>query len=179
MNRLFLAVWLALAGCSLGGPEAPTAQTHLVARMQGEWRIALTPVQRQQVRTMRFLLREPPPTNEEVQQLDLNEEEAKAAIHILQEIRYDPGGERTRQLRAAIAGLEQGELSISPDRLEIRVGGVTKAGSYEVGATTGDSAHLLLTPDGASKAESVALTLTPDHELIFGAGADAISFVKR
>ena len=44
--------------------------------------------------------------------------------------------------------------------------------------TTGDSAHLQLTRDDG-ETESVALSLTPKHELIFGEGADAIMFVKR
>lgn len=181
MRRAVLGWLLATTvGCSLGPtqPSAPSAEDHLVARMQGNWRIALTPAQREQVHTMRFLLQDPPPTNEQVQALNLSEEQATAALHILREIRYEPDGERTRQLRSAIAGLEQGELSIEPDRLEVRVGGVTKSGTYEVGATTGSSAHLQLTRDNGST-ESVALTLTEDHELIFGTGEDAITFVKR
>lgn len=181
MRVLILTAALAVTGCSLGPskPAAPTAESHLVARMQGEWRIALTPVQRQQVRTMQFLLRDPPPDNDEVRALELSEEEAKAAVHVLQEIRYDPDGPRTKQLRAALAGLEQSELTIGPERLEVRVGGVTKSGTYTVGATTGQSAHLLLLQDGAKKPESVALTLTDQLELIFGSGDDAVTFVKR
>ena len=180
IRTMLVCVSLWGAGCALGPstPEGPKAEHHLVARMQGTWRIALTPEQRQQVQTMRFLLREPPPTNEEVQALNLSEDEATAALHILREIRYDPNGERTQQLRSAIAGLEQSELSFGPERLEVRVGGVTKAGTYEVGATTGSSAHLQLTRDDG-ETESVALTLTDDQELVFGFGQDTVTFVKR
>jgi hypothetical protein len=179
MNRILLCIGLAVAGCSLGGDVAePTAESHLIARMQGDWRIALTPEQRRQVRTMRFLLREPPPNNDELAEFDLTESESRAAIVILNEIRYDPDGERTKQLRAAIAGLEQGELTIGPERLELRLGGEKKGGTYEVAATNGHSAHLRLTRDDG-KEESVDLTMTQDHELLFGEGNDAVRFVKR
>ncbi len=178
MNRIVLS-WAAMAmGCGLGTAPDPTKEDLVVARMQGEWRISLTPEQRRQVHKMRFLTRVPPPTNAELAEFDLTEEESQAAIIILNEIRYDPDGERTQQLRSAIAHLEQGELSIGPERLEIRIGEVKRAGRYEVGATTGDSAHLQLVHDDGTE-ESVALSLTPSHELIFGEGADAIMFVKR
>ncbi|MBO83890.1 MAG: hypothetical protein CL927_00910 [Deltaproteobacteria bacterium] len=178
MNRFALMAGLLGAACSLGADPAPTAQDQIVARMQGEWRISLTEQQRRQVRTMRFLTRVPPPTNDELAQFKLTESESKAAIIILNEIRYDPHGERTQQLRTAIDHLEQGELSIGPTRLEVRLGDVKKAGRYEVGATTGTTAHLrLLRDDG--KEESVALSLTPQHELVFGEGADSVMFVKR
>lgn len=180
MTRLTLAAWLACAGCSLGpdAPPAPTVEAEVIARMQGEWRIALTPAQRKQLHTMRFLLQVPPPSNADLKALELTEEESRAAILILNEIRYDPEGERTAQLRAAIAGLESGELSIGPDQLEVRLGGVKKSGRFEVVATTGDAVHLrLTTPDG--KEESVAMSLTPEQELLFGEGADSVRFVKR
>jgi len=178
MNRFVLLCAATSMACSLGSTSDPTQEDLVVARMQGEWRISLTPQQRRQVHTMRFLTRVPPPTNEELAEFDLTEEESHAAIIILNEIRYDPDGERTQQLRSAITNLEQGELSIGPERLEVRIGDVKKAGRYEVGATTGDSAHLQLVRDDGEE-ESVALSLTPEHELIFGEGSDAIMFVKR
>jgi hypothetical protein len=178
MTRIIL-LWTALSlGCSLGSAPDPTKEDLVVARMQGEWRISLTPGQRRQVHTMRFLTRVPPPTNEELAAFDLTEDESHAAIIILNEIRYDPDGERTQQLRSAITNLEQGELSIGPERLEVRIGDVKKAGTYAVGATTGDTAHLQLVRDDGEE-ESVHLSLTPTHELVFGEGPDAIMFVKR
>ena len=127
MNRVAL-LWTVLSvACSMGADPAPTKEDLVVARMQGEWRISLTPEQRRQVHTMRFLTRVPPPTNAELAEFDLTEEESHAAIIILNEIRYDPDGERTQQLRSAIAHLEQGELSIGPERLEIRIGEVKRA----------------------------------------------------
>ena len=178
MTRLvgcIAALWM---GCSTGAPVDATATDQVLARMQGEWRISLTEEQRRQVRTMRFLTRVPPPSNEALAELNLSEEEANAAIIILNEIRYDPEGARTQQLRAAISHLEQGELSISPERLEVRLGEIKKSGRYEVSATTGTSAHLRLTRDDGVE-ESVALSLTPEHDLIFGEGDDSIMFVKR
>lgn len=180
MKRLCMALWLACSACSLGpdAPPAPTVEAEVIARMQGEWRIALTAEQRKQVHTMRFLLQVPPPSNDDLKALQLTDAESRAAILILNEIRYDPDGERTAQLRSAIAGLESGELSIGPDRLEVRLGGVKKSGTYAIVATTGDAVHLrLTTPDG--KEESVAMSLTPDQELLFGEGADSVRFVKR
>ena len=178
MRHLAPFLALALAACSLDAPTTATSEDQIIARMQGEWRISLTAEQRRQVRTMRFLTRVPPPTNDELAQFELTEAESQAAIIILNEIRYDPDGERTKQLRTAIANLEQGELSIGPTRLEVRLGDVKKAGRYEVGATTGSTAHLqLLRDDGVE--ESVALSLTPQHELVFGEGADSVMFVKR
>jgi len=180
------AHWLLLLG-ALAGPSTscsgdpappPTAADTVVARMQGEWRISLTPEQRKQVKLMKFLLKEPPPSNADLTKLNLTDDEASAAVIILNEIRYNPTGERTGQLRGAIAGLESGELSFGPERLVVRLGGVQKSGVYEVVATTGNNAHLRMETD-AGKEENVSVSLTEEGELMFGEGVDAVTFVRR
>jgi len=181
MKRTSWLLWGALAlpvGCGSEPAPPPTDTERVVARIQGEWRISLTPTQRRQVRTMKFLLQVPPPSNDALAELKLTDDEASAAVVILNEIRYDPEGERTQQLRAAIAGLEAGELTIGPDRLEVRLGGVHKSGRYTAVTGTGDKAHLRLERDDGEE-ESVAVALTPEGELVFGEGVDAVTFVRR
>ncbi len=172
----------ALAGsvtsCSGDPAPPPTAADTVVARMQGEWRISLTPEQRKQVKLMEFLLQDPPPSNAELTKLALTDDESSAAVLILNEIRYDPTGERTGQLRGAIAGLESGELSFGPEQLVVRLGGVQKSGTYAVVATTGNNAHLRMKTDDG-KDENVSVTLTEEGELLFGEGVDAVTFVRR
>ena len=141
MRRFGWLLWGALAlpvGCSGDPAPPPTAADQVVARMQGEWRISLSPEQRRQARMMKFLLQEPTPSNDDLAVLKLTDDEAASAVVILNELRYDPDGERTQQLRAAIAGLEAGELSFGPDRLVVRLGGVEKAGTYTVVSSTGE-----------------------------------------
>jgi len=43
---------------------------------------------------------------------------------------------------------------------------------------TGDKAHLRLERDDGEE-ESVAVALTPEGELVFGEGVDAVTFVRR
>lgn len=181
MTRAGWLVWGALAmavGCSGDPAPPPTATEEVVARMQGEWRISLSPEQQRQARMMKFLLQEPTPSNSDVAKLKLNDDEAAAAVVILNELRYDPDGQRTRQLRAAIAGLEAGELSFGPERLVVRLGEMQKAGDYAVVSTTGNVAHIRLKRDDGGE-ESVAVELTSEGELMFGAGVDAVTFVRR
>ena len=181
MRRFGWLLWGALAlpvGCSGDPAPPPTAADQVVARMQGEWRISLSPEQRRQARMMKFLLQEPTPSNDDLAVLKLTDDEAASAVVILNELRYDPDGERTQQLRAAIAGLEAGELSFGPDRLVVRLGGVEKAGTYTVVSSTGESAHLRLEREGGGE-ESVAVALTVEGELMFGEGVDAVTFVRR
>ncbi len=179
-GALLLGVLAAIGAtaCSTEAPPPPSDADVLTARIQGEWRIALSPDQRRQAELMQFLLRDPPPSNEEVESLNLTESEGKAVVLILNEIRYDPTGERTAQLRSAIAGLESGALSIGPDRLEVRLGDVRKAGQYTVVSSTASEAHLRLSRDDGEE-ESVALELTPDGELHFGEESDRITFVRQ
>lgn len=167
---------LETAGC--GRPPAPTAAAEVAARMQGEWRIALTAEQRQQLDLMRFVLRQPPPSNDELEGLSLTEDQTAAAIVILNEIRYDPDGPRTEQLRAAVASLESGELSIGPGRLELRLGTVRKSGTYTITSASGSQAQLTLTESSGAE-ETVHVALTDEGDLLFGEAPDAVTFVRR
>jgi hypothetical protein len=170
-----LAVLLAAVAACADSPKSPAAAS--LAPLEGAWTLALEPAQRRQLRVMRFVLREPPPTDEELLQAGFRDDEARTAVTLLREVRSAPQGERVAQLRAMVAAMEDSAMVIQDGRLRMQVGPVTREGRLELVEVHGRR-YQLRTIDAAGVAEPLTVATT-DSGLVVGEGSEAMHFVRR
>lgn len=158
--------------------DAPgTATPASLAPLEGAWTLSLEPAQRRQLRVMRFVLREPPPSDEELLQAGFRDDEARTAVTLLREVRSAPQGERVAQLRAMVAAMEDSAMVIRDGRLRMQVGPVTREGRLELVELHGQR-YELHTIDASGTPEPLTISTT-ERGLVVGEGSEVMHFVRR
>ena len=151
----------ALADDAPAKAEAATTQA-TDARLLGKWKIQLNAQQQSELGVFKLALREPPPTQAEIDALPA---EMQAIVEMLAMIKKtDPTSAQLVEIRTMIESLEHALLTIDATTMGLSFGTTTVSGPYTVSAGEGDAITLAHRPEGAP-AQTMSVTF-PSKDLI-------------
>lgn len=140
---------------------APEAPQTLAERIRGEWRVILSEQEKQQLETLKFAFRDPPPTDAEIEAANLSQEEGFLVALILMSRAQDPNDPKIASMRATMESLANVELSITADKMTMAIAGDAEEASYRV-VEEGDSKLEIKTTNAKGEEDDITLTFDGD-----------------
>jgi len=142
--------------------EAP-GQAAAVERLQGTWKIVLNDEQKQELATLQLAFRDPPPTDDELKNLD--KKDAMLVGMVLMARKKDPDSQQLAQMKTLMMGLADTTLTFGDGQLTMGLGTMQLGGPYNVVKAAGDKVTIHHEPkDG--KAQDIPITFDGDDTIV-------------
>lgn len=174
MGRALPALWL---GCLLGCGPAPSQplvlnkakveEPSVAAKTPGEqilgtWEIELSEQDKGEFRALRLALKNPPPTEAELEAAGLDHDQRATVAFVLMTRSESPDSPQLASIRQVLASLEDTKVTVTPERFDMRLGVADVSVRYTVVEAQGDRLRLRTTSDDGRVEESVILLRGPD-----------------
>lgn len=148
-----------------GAPAAQPGTSAVLTAMQGEWTIELTDADRRQLEMMRLAFRDPPPSDADLEAAGLGADE-KMMVNLMAAAKArDPQDPKVVEMQAALVGMEQATLTVTPEVLTLTAGALSKPAPYTVKSAT-DATVTVETIDAKGVPEVTTITLEGPDVLV-------------
>lgn len=136
--------------------EPAAATSGLSSRIQGEWKVVLTPEEKAQLDAMKLAFRDPPPTEAEI--AALSQEEQMLVGIMLMAVQAEPDGEKVAEMKAVMQGLDNMKLTVTPDTMTMAIGDQGETAKWKVKSES-DAGLVILTTDAQGQTDELTIAL--------------------
>lgn len=162
MKRVLVlaALW---SGCWSNEPSMAIPRDNgATTSMHGTWSMQMTAEQAMELAAMELALREPPPTQEEIEAASLTEKQMAVVAMILMTRESDPTAPTVNQMREAIDDMKGATVTIAPETITFAVGEERQVSAYRVVGEEPAGVHVLITDEEGTESRASLSLLTPD-----------------